>query len=81
MECRGRDLRPPSSKGQGTRRPEILRPAVRAAYFHRLTGLLAVAAQRALAARLLELSVYEADRVDSDPLVMEDVLLDGDPCT
>ncbi len=47
--------------------PTILRPSVRAAYFHRWTGMLAVAAQRALAATLLELPVDDAEGVDGEP--------------
>ncbi len=57
--------------------PTILRPSVRAAYFHRWTGMLAVAAQRALAATLLELPVDDAEGVDGDPPVLEEVLLDS----
>ena len=55
--------------------PQILRPAAQAAYFHRWTGILAVAAQRSLAATLLELPVDDAEGVDGDPPVLEDVLV------
>ncbi len=57
--------------------PRILRPSVRAAYFHRWTGMLAVAAQRALAATLMELPVDDAEGVDGGPPTLEDVLLDA----
>jgi hypothetical protein len=57
--------------------PAILRPSVRAAYFHRWTGMLAVAAQRALAATLLELPVDDAEGLDGDAPFLEEVLLDA----
>ena len=57
--------------------PAILRPSVRAAYFHRWTGMLAVAAQRALAATLLELPVDDAEGLDGDTPFLEEVLLDA----
>ena len=57
--------------------PAILRPSVRAAYFHRWTGMLAVAAQRALAATLMELPVDDAECVDGGAPTLEDVLLDA----
>ena len=41
------------AKAKARAAPELLRPAVTAAYFHRWTGLLSVAAQRAFAATLL----------------------------
>ena len=57
--------------------PAILRPSVRAACFHRWTGMLAVAAQRALAATLMELPVDDAECVDGGAPTLEDVLLDA----
>ena len=60
--------------------PQILRQAARAAYFHRWTGILAVAAQRALAATLLELPVDGVEGVDGDPPCLEDVLSEARPC-
>ena len=44
---------------------------------HRWTGILAVAAQRALAATLLELPVDDAEGVDGEEPVLEDVLGDA----
>jgi len=55
--------------------PQLLRPAAQAAFFHRWTGMLAVAAQRALAATLLELPVDDAEGVDGDQPELEDVLV------
>ena len=54
----------------------MLRTSARAAYLHRWTGILAVAAQRALTATLLELRVDEA-AMDGEPPPLEDVLLDA----
>ena len=55
--------------------PQLLRTAAQAAFVHRWTGILAVAAQRALAATLLELPVDDAEGVDGDQPVLEDVLV------
>ncbi len=57
--------------------PELLRPAAKAAFLHRWTGILAVAAQRSLAATLLELPVDDAEGVDGDLPPLEDVLGDA----
>jgi hypothetical protein len=57
--------------------PQLVRSAARAAFFHRWTGILAVAAQRALAATLLELPVDDAGAVDGDMPVLEEVLGDA----
>ena len=57
--------------------PQLVRSAARAAYFHRWTGILAVAAQRAFAATLLELPVDDAEGVDGDVPVLEEVLGDA----
>ena len=57
--------------------PALIRQSVRAAYQHRWTGILAVAAQRALAATLLEVPVEDAEGVDGEPATLEDVLLDA----
>jgi hypothetical protein len=57
--------------------PQLLRSAAQAAFFHRWTGILAVAAQRALAATLLELPVDDAEGVDGEQPVLEDVLGDA----
>ena len=65
------------AKAKARASPEVLRPAVRAAYFHRWTALLAVAAQRAFAATLLELPVDAAEAVDGEPPPLEDVLGDA----
>ena len=57
--------------------PQLLRTAAQAAFVHRWTGMLAVAAQRSLAATLLELPVDDAEGVDGDQPVLEDVLVDA----
>lgn len=57
--------------------PALLRPSVRAAYHHRWTGILAVAAQRSLAATLLELPLTDAGGVDGESPPLGDVLLDA----
>ena len=57
--------------------PLLVRPAAKAAFFHRWTGILAVAAQRAFAATLLELPVDDAGGVDGDEPVLEAVLGDA----
>ena len=62
------------AKAKARSQPQILRTAAKAAYFHRWTGIMAVAAQRALAATLLELPVDGAEGVDGDPPFLEDVL-------
>ena len=48
-----------------------MRSAAQAAFLHRWTGILAVAAQRAFAATLLELPVDDAGGVDGDVPVLE----------
>ena len=53
----------------------FLRPATRAAFFHQWTGMLAVAAQRALAATLLAFPVDDAEGADSNQLELKDVLV------
>ena len=62
------------SKAKARTVPQLLRPAARAALFHRWTGIFAVAAQRALAATLLELPSIDAGGVDGDTPSPEDVL-------
>jgi len=57
--------------------PPLMRSAAVAAFFHRWTGIMAVAAQRALAATLLELPVDDAEGVDGDTPALEEVLGDG----
>ena len=57
--------------------PQLIRSAAKAAFFHRWTGILAVAAQRALVATLLELPVEDAGGVDGDVPVLEEVLGDA----
>ena len=56
---------------------QLVRSAAKAAFFHRWTGILAVAAQRAFAATLLELPVDDAGGVDGDGPVLEEVLGDA----
>ena len=62
------------AKARARADPELLRSASAAGYLHRWTGILAVAAQRALAATLLELPVDEAEGVDGEPPFLEDLL-------
>ena len=58
--------------------PLLVRPAAKAAFLHRWTGILAIAAQRAFAATLLELPVDDdAGGVDGDEPVLEAVLGDA----
>ena len=57
--------------------PQLLRPAAQAAFVHRWTGILAVAAQRSVAATLLELPVDDAEGVDGDQPLLEHVLGDA----
>ena len=64
------------AKAKARSSPAILRTSVRAAFMHRWTGLLAVAAQRAFAATLLELPVDEAG-ADAEDSLLEDVLHNG----
>ena len=54
--------------------PALVRAAAKAAFLHRWTGILAVAA---LAATLLELPVDDAEAVDGDMRVLEEVLGDA----
>ncbi len=61
------------AKAKARSRPSLLRASTQMAYMHRWTGLLAVAAQRALAATLLELPVDEATADGEEPF-FEDVL-------
>ena len=56
--------------------PILVPPSARTAYQHLWTPILSVAAQRALAATLMELPVDDAAGVDGDPS-LEDVLLDS----
>ena len=51
--------------------------SLEAALIHRWTGILAVAAQRAFAATLLQLPVDDAGGVDGDEPVLEEVLGDA----
>ena len=57
--------------------PTILSPAAQAVFFHRWTALPSVAAQRAMAATLLELPLDDAEGVDGEPPVLEDVFSDA----
>ena len=52
------------AKARARESPARLRPAVQRASLHRWTGMLAVAAQRALAHSLLELPLAGADECD-----------------
>ena len=65
------------AKAKARAAPALIRASVRAAYLHRWTGILAVAAQRAFAATLLELPVDDAEGVDGEPPPLEDVLGDA----
>ena len=64
------------AKAKARAHPPLLRASAQMAYSHRWMGLLAVAAQRALAATLLELPVDEVG-ADGDPPLLEDVLHEG----
>ena len=57
--------------------PQLIRSAAKAAFFHRWTGILAVAAQSVFTATLLELPVDDARGVDGDVPVLEQVLGDA----
>ncbi|OLP82561.1 hypothetical protein AK812_SmicGene36766 [Symbiodinium microadriaticum] len=57
--------------------PARLRPAVQRASVHRWTGMLAVAAQRALAYSLLELPLAAADECDGTEPSLGDLLADA----
>ena len=57
--------------------PRIMRMSARLAFQQRWTGILSVAAQRALAATLLDLPVEDAAGVDGDEPFLEEVLLDA----
>ncbi|OLQ06448.1 hypothetical protein AK812_SmicGene10260 [Symbiodinium microadriaticum] len=57
--------------------PARLRPAVQRASLHRWTGMLAVAAQRALAYSLLELPLAAADECDGTEPPLGDLLADA----
>ena len=65
------------AKARARASPQLLRASVRAAYAHRWSGILAVAAQRALAATLLEFPVDDTEGIDGEPPVLEDVLADA----
>ena len=65
------------AKAKARAAPALIRASVRAAYLHRWTGSMAVAAQRAFAATLLELPVDDVEGVDGEPPALGDVLLDG----
>ena len=61
--------------------PARLRPAVQRASLHRWTGMLAVAAQRALAYSLLELPLAAADECDDMEPPLGDLLAEPVPAS
>ncbi len=64
------------ARAKARQHPRLLRASARMAYAHRWTGLLAVAAKRALATTLLELPDAEVAADGESPL-LEDVLHEG----
>ncbi len=64
------------ARAKAREHPPLLRASAQMAYSHRWTGLLAVAAQRALATTLLELPVDEVG-ADGELPLLEDVLHEG----
>ena len=65
------------AKAKAREAPAQLRAAAQRAHFHRWTGLIAVAAQRALACSLLELPIAGADECDGDEPPLGDLLADA----
>ena len=65
------------AKARARESPARLRPAVQRASLHRWTGMLAVAAQRALAHSLLELPLAGADECDGAEPPLGDLLADA----
>ncbi|OLQ06334.1 hypothetical protein AK812_SmicGene10351 [Symbiodinium microadriaticum] len=65
------------AKARARESPARLRPAVQRASVHRWTGMLAVAAQRALAYSLLELPLAAADECDGTEPPLGDLLADA----
>ena len=65
------------AKAKSRAAPAVLQQSVRAAFHHRWTGILAVAAQRAFAASLLDLPMEDALGVDGDTPPLENILGDA----
>ena len=65
------------AKSRAREQPRIMQASVQAAFQNRWSALLSVAAQRAFAATLLDLSVEEAAAVDGEQPVLEEVLMEG----
>ena len=65
------------AKAKSRAAPAILQQSVRAAFHHRWTGILAVAAQRAFAASLLDFPMEDALGVDGDTPPLESILGDA----
>ena len=65
------------AKAKSRAAPAVLQQSVRAAFHHRWTGILAVAAQRAFAASLLDLPMEDALGVDGDTPPLEHILGDA----
>ena len=57
--------------------PLLVRPAAKATFIHRWTGILSVAAKRTFSDTLQELPVDDAGGVDGDEPVLEAVLGDA----
>ena len=70
-------LRAPVARATSRRVPELLRGAAVQAYVRRWTALLAVAAQRALAASLLQSPLFGETCVDGAEPPVSDVLVDA----
>ena len=64
------------ARAKARQHPRLLQASARMAYAHRWTGVLAVAAMRALPTSLLELPVDEAG-AEGDPPLLEEVLHEG----
>ena len=73
----GRGLITAIGQGSCARIPRAVAPAVQRASLHRWTGMLAVAAQRALACSLLELPLAAADECDGTEPPLGDLLADA----
>jgi hypothetical protein len=65
------------SKAKARTAPRSMQAAVKAAFMHRWSGIIAVAAQRSLAASLLDIPMHDAAAVDGECPVLEDILADA----
>ena len=74
MERRGRHFIRALAWAKARSSPELIRSSVAAAWCARWSGLLAVAAQRAFAASLLELPMHEQMCIDGAEPALSDLL-------